>query len=111
MSRWLLDGERREAPHGEVTTEGVAVDGSALDTVNPARFRAADIQFRTVCWATGVLSRRSLGDIPGHAGALTEAMSDIMDVDVESHANQKNSAVKFDWTVGEDAFTPKFGVK
>ncbi|MBU8894051.1 M4 family metallopeptidase [Corallococcus sp. M34] len=45
----------------------------------------------------------------GESGALNEAMSDILGTGVEWHESKTNSAVKFDWTVGEDTFTPNNG--
>ncbi|ADO69497.1 M4 family metallopeptidase [Stigmatella aurantiaca] len=43
------------------------------------------------------------------SGGLNEAFSDIMGTGVEWYASQKNEAVKFDWAVGEDAWTPNNG--
>ncbi|PTL75581.1 M4 family metallopeptidase [Vitiosangium sp. GDMCC 1.1324] len=45
----------------------------------------------------------------GESGGLNEAMSDIMGVGVEWYASQKNPSVKFDWKIGEDAYTPGNG--
>ncbi|NTX15020.1 M4 family metallopeptidase [Myxococcus sp. CA056] len=56
------------------------------------------------------LTERTAGlEYRNESGALNEAFSDIMGVGVEWHASQKNDAVKFDWTVGEDTFTPNNG--
>ena len=53
------------------------------------------------------LTERTAGLVySGESGGLNEAMSDIMGTGVEWYASQKNPAVKFDWTVGEDAWTP-----
>ncbi|MFY2562831.1 M4 family metallopeptidase [Corallococcus terminator] len=56
------------------------------------------------------LTERTAGlEYRNESGALNEAFSDIMGVGVEWHASQTNDAVKFDWTVGEDTFTPNNG--
>jgi bacillolysin len=56
------------------------------------------------------LTERTAGLIyKGESGGLNEAMSDIMGAGVEWYASQKNTAVNFDFTVGEDAWTPKNG--
>jgi Zn-dependent metalloprotease len=56
------------------------------------------------------LTERTAGLIyRGESGGLNEAMSDIMGTGVEWFASQKNQAVKFDWAVGEDAWTPNNG--
>jgi bacillolysin len=56
------------------------------------------------------LTERTAGLIyRGESGGLNEAMSDIMGTGVEWYASQQNDAVKFDWAVGEDAWTPKNG--
>ncbi|MFL5350780.1 MAG: M4 family metallopeptidase [Hyalangium sp.] len=56
------------------------------------------------------LTERTAGLVySGESGGLNEAMSDIMGTGVEWYASQKNSAVKFDYTVGEDAWTPNNG--
>jgi bacillolysin len=43
------------------------------------------------------------------SGGLNEAFSDIMGTGVEWYASQQNKGVKFDWAVGEDAWTPNNG--
>ncbi|WP_338868938.1 M4 family metallopeptidase [Myxococcus stipitatus] len=56
------------------------------------------------------LTERTAGlQYRNESGALNEAFSDIMGVGVEWYASQKNGAVKFDWTVGEDTYTPNNG--
>jgi bacillolysin len=56
------------------------------------------------------LTERTAGLIyRGESGGLNEAFSDIMGTGVEWYASQQNSAVKFDWAVGEDAWTPGNG--
>ncbi len=56
------------------------------------------------------LTERTAGLIyRGESGGLNEAFSDIMGTGVEWYASQKNQAVKFDWAVGEDAWTPNNG--
>ena len=56
------------------------------------------------------LTERTAGLIyRGESGGLNEAMSDIIGTGVEWYASQQNSAVKFDWAVGEDAWTPNNG--
>jgi len=56
------------------------------------------------------LTERTAGLIyRGESGGLNEAFSDIMGTGVEWYASQQNSAVKFDWAVGEDAWTPNNG--
>ncbi|WP_223642745.1 M4 family metallopeptidase [Corallococcus sp. EGB] len=56
------------------------------------------------------LTERTAGlEYEGESGGLNESFSDIMGTGVEWYASQKNSAVKFDWSVGEDAWTPKNG--
>jgi len=51
------------------------------------------------------LTQRTAGLIyQGESGGLNEAFSDIMGTGVEWYASQKNPNVKFDWTIGEDAF-------
>ncbi|KFE64265.1 M4 family metallopeptidase [Hyalangium minutum] len=56
------------------------------------------------------LTERTAGLIyEGESGGLNEAFSDIMGTGVEWYASQKNSAVEFDWKMGEDAWTPANG--
>ncbi|RKH33735.1 M4 family metallopeptidase [Corallococcus sicarius] len=56
------------------------------------------------------LTERTAGlEYEGESGGLNESFSDIMGTGVEWYASQKNAAVKFDWAVGEDAWTPKNG--
>ncbi|HLL04880.1 MAG TPA: M4 family metallopeptidase [Myxococcaceae bacterium] len=56
------------------------------------------------------LTERTAGLIyRGESGGLNEAFSDIMGTGVEWYASQQNAAVKFDWAVGEDAWTPGNG--
>ncbi|WP_224242178.1 M4 family metallopeptidase [Hyalangium gracile] len=56
------------------------------------------------------LTERTAGLIySGESGGLNEAFSDIMGTGVEWYASQKNQAVKFDFAVGEDAWTPTNG--
>jgi bacillolysin len=56
------------------------------------------------------LTERTAGLIyNGESGGLNEAFSDIMGTGVEWYASQQNQAVKFDWAVGEDAWTPNNG--
>ncbi|MGE6760929.1 M4 family metallopeptidase [Corallococcus interemptor] len=56
------------------------------------------------------LTERTAGlEYEGESGGLNESFSDIMGTGVEWFASQKNQAVKFDWAVGEDAWTPKNG--
>ncbi|RKG90738.1 M4 family metallopeptidase [Corallococcus terminator] len=56
------------------------------------------------------LTERTAGlEYEGESGGLNESFSDIMGAGVEWYASQKNSAVKSDWAVGEDAWTPKNG--
>jgi len=45
----------------------------------------------------------------GESGGLNEAMSDVAGTLVEWYASRKNSAVKWNWTVGEKAWTPNNG--
>ncbi|MGZ3457387.1 MAG: M4 family metallopeptidase [Archangium sp.] len=56
------------------------------------------------------LTERTAGLVySGESGGLNEAMSDILGTGVEWYASQKNPAVKFDWMIGEDAYTPANG--
>ncbi len=56
------------------------------------------------------LTERTAGLIyRNESGGLNEAMSDIMGTGVEWYASQQNSAVAFDWSMGEDAWTPTNG--
>ncbi|QSQ27700.1 M4 family metallopeptidase [Pyxidicoccus parkwayensis] len=56
------------------------------------------------------LTERTAGLVySGESGGLNEAMSDIMGAGVEWYASQKNPDVKFNWTVGETAWTPGNG--
>jgi len=56
------------------------------------------------------LTERTAGLVyEGESGGLNESFSDIMGAGVEWYASQKNDAVKFDWKVGEDAWTPANG--
>ncbi len=53
------------------------------------------------------LTERTAGLVySGESGGLNEAMSDIMGTGVEWYASQQNKAVKADYSVGEDAWTP-----
>ncbi len=53
------------------------------------------------------LTERTAGLIyRNESGGLNEAMSDIFGAGVEWYAAQKNPDVKFNWTVGETAWTP-----
>ncbi|WP_426751053.1 M4 family metallopeptidase [Myxococcus sp. Y35] len=56
------------------------------------------------------LTERTAGLIyRGESGGLNEAMSDIMGAGLEWYVSQKNPDVKFNWTVGETAWTPNDG--
>ncbi|WP_375760743.1 M4 family metallopeptidase [Corallococcus exercitus] len=56
------------------------------------------------------LTQRTAGLIySGESGGLNEAFSDIMGTGVEWHAAQSNPEVKWNWTVGESAWTPTNG--
>ncbi|MCP3060900.1 M4 family metallopeptidase [Myxococcus sp. K38C18041901] len=56
------------------------------------------------------LTERTAGLIyRNESGGLNEAFSDIMGAGVEWYASTKNPAVKFNWTVGETAWTPTNG--
>jgi len=56
------------------------------------------------------LTERTAGLVyEGEPGGLNESFSDIIGAGVEWYASQKNPAVKFNWTVGEAAWTPKNG--
>ncbi len=56
------------------------------------------------------LTERTAGLIyRNESGGLNEAMSDIFGAGVEWYAAQKNPGVKFNWTVGETAWTPGNG--
>ncbi|MCE9666362.1 M4 family metallopeptidase [Myxococcus stipitatus] len=56
------------------------------------------------------LTERTAGLIyRGESGGLNEAISDILGAGVEWYASTKNPAVKFNWTVGEAAWTPTNG--
>jgi Zn-dependent metalloprotease len=53
------------------------------------------------------LTERTAGlNYEGESGGLNEAFSDIMGKGVQWYASQQNPAIKFDWTVGEQAYTP-----
>ncbi|ATB29956.1 M4 family metallopeptidase [Melittangium boletus] len=53
------------------------------------------------------LTERTAGLVyRGESGGLNEAFSDIMGTGVEWYASQKNPNVKFDWSMGEDAWQP-----
>ncbi|WP_434385163.1 M4 family metallopeptidase [Melittangium boletus] len=53
------------------------------------------------------LTERTAGLVyRGESGGLNEAFSDIMGTGVEWYAAQKNPDVKFDWSMGEDAWKP-----
>src|SRR6218665_639416 len=53
------------------------------------------------------LTERTAGLVyRGESGGLNEAFSDIMGTGVEWYASQKNPNVKFDWSMGEDAWKP-----
>jgi len=56
------------------------------------------------------LTERTAGLIyRNESGGLNEAFSDIMGAGVEWYASTKNPDVKFNWTVGETAWTPTNG--
>ena len=56
------------------------------------------------------LTQRTAGLIySGESGGLNESFSDIIGTGVEWHAAQKNPDVKWNWTVGEAAWTPTNG--
>ncbi|MCE9666995.1 M4 family metallopeptidase [Myxococcus stipitatus] len=56
------------------------------------------------------LTERTAGLIySGESGGLNEAFSDIMGAGVEWYASTQNPSVKFNWTVGETAWTPTNG--
>ena len=77
------------------------------DGRRPARSTTLDIAGHEI---THGLTERTAGLIySGESGGLNEAMSDIMGTGVEWYASQKNPGVKFDWAVGEDAWTPTNG--
>ena len=53
------------------------------------------------------LTERTAGLIyRNESGGINESMSDILGTGVEWYASQQNANVKFDWNIGEDAFTP-----
>ncbi|AFE09632.1 bacillolysin [Corallococcus coralloides DSM 2259] len=56
------------------------------------------------------LTERTAGlEYEGESGGLNESFSDIMGTGVEWYVSQRNEGVKFDWAVGEDAWTPNNG--
>jgi Zn-dependent metalloprotease len=54
----------------------------------------------------GLIQRSAALTYNGESGGLNESMADILGTGVEWYASQHNPNVKFDWGVGEDAFTP-----
>lgn len=87
------DGEKMNYGDGDGETFGslTTLDIAGHEITHGLTERTAGLQYRN------------------ESGALNEAFSDIMGVGVEWHASQKNDAVKFDWTVGEDTYTPNNG--
>jgi bacillolysin len=87
------DGEKMNYGDGDGQTFGslTTLDIAGHEISHGLTERTAGLQYRN------------------ESGALNEAMSDIMGTGVEWYASQKNKAVKFDWTVGEDTFTPNNG--
>jgi len=87
------DGEKMNYGDGDGETFGslTTLDIAGHEITHGLTERTAGLQYRN------------------ESGALNEAMSDIMGVGVEWYASQKNSAVKSDWTVGEDTYTPNNG--
>ena len=59
--------------------------------------------------AHGLTQRTANLEYEGESGGLNESFSDIIGTGVEWYASQKNGAVKGDWAVGEDAWTPNNG--
>ncbi|MFY0566533.1 M4 family metallopeptidase [Archangium lansingense] len=87
------DGEKMNYGDGDGQTFGslTTLDIAGHEISHGLTERTAGLQYRN------------------ESGALNEAISDIMGTGVEWYASQKNEAVKFDWTVGEDTFTPNNG--
>ncbi|KFA87272.1 M4 family metallopeptidase [Archangium violaceum] len=87
------DGEKMNYGDGDGQTFGslTTLDIAGHEISHGLTERTAGLQYRN------------------ESGALNEAISDIMGTGVEWFASQKNEAVKFDWTVGEDTFTPHNG--
>ncbi|CAM3451272.1 peptidase M4 [Corallococcus sp. ZKHCc1 1396] len=59
--------------------------------------------------AHGLTQRTANLVYSGESGGLNESFSDIIGTGVEWHAAQKNPDVKWNWTVGEAAWTPTNG--
>ncbi|MBN8469436.1 M4 family metallopeptidase [Corallococcus exiguus] len=87
------DGEKMQYGDGD------GVDSGPLTTLDIAGHEIAH----------GLTERTAGLEYEGESGGLNESFSDIIGTGVEWYASQKNSAVKFDWAVGEDAWTPKNG--
>ncbi|WP_426749545.1 M4 family metallopeptidase [Myxococcus sp. Y35] len=87
------DGEKMNYGDGDGETFGslTTLDIAGHEIAHGLTERTAGLQYRN------------------ESGALNEAISDIMGVGVEWYASQRNEAVKFDWTVGEDTYTPNNG--
>jgi bacillolysin len=74
------------------------------DGTNAGPLTALDIAGHEIAHG---LTERTAGLIyRNESGGLNEAMSDIFGAGVEWYASQKNPDVKFNWTVGETAWTP-----
>ncbi|WP_375756818.1 M4 family metallopeptidase [Corallococcus exercitus] len=87
------DGEKMQYGDGD------GVDSGPLTTLDIAGHEIAH----------GLTERTAGLEYEGESGGLNESFSDIIGTGVEWYASQKNGAVKFDWAVGEDAWTPKNG--
>ncbi len=87
------DGEKMSYGDGDGRTSGplTALDIAGHEIAHGLTERTAGLIYR------------------GESGGLNEAMSDIMGAGLEWYASQKNPDVKFNWTVGETAWTPNNG--
>jgi|GEM_PF-928740 len=77
------------------------------DGVDSGPLTALDIAGHEI--AHGLTERTAGLVYRGESGGLNEAMSDIMGAGVEWYASTKNPDVKFNWTIGETAWTPTNG--
>ncbi|WIG96421.1 M4 family metallopeptidase [Myxococcus sp. SDU36] len=87
------DGEKMSYGDGDGRTSGplTALDIAGHEIAHGLTERTAGLIYR------------------GESGGLNEAMSDIMGAGVEWYASKQNPDVKFNWTIGEAAWTPNNG--
>ena len=98
----LEDESGRLAPNafwdGEKMTYGIG-DGRRFGNLTDMDIAGHEISHGVTEATAGLIYRNE-------SGGINESLSDIMGTGVEWYASQHNSNIKFDYNIGENAFTP-----